>query len=59
MLNGVVHVFSDDAYDAIDPAVKQMWDDEMAGVLSGDPTQRVRQRAVERLVDWRTWVRSD
>lgn len=56
-MNAVVHVMSDDAYQAIDPALSKGWIDEaLARIDAGDPTLAERPVVTGHGVDWHTWV---
>lgn len=55
--NAVLHVFSDDAYAAIDPALSKSWINQAiaridSGAQDDDPTLDTARDAV----DWNTWV---
>lgn len=57
VVNAVVHVMSDDAYQAIDPDLTRSWINEAvaridAGVTGGE----ARPQVVRNGVDWHTWV---
>lgn len=57
VVNAVVHVMSDDAYQAIDPALSKGWIDEaLARIDAGDPTLAERPVVTGHGVDWHTWV---
>ena len=58
VVNGVLHVMSDDALEAIDPDVRAAWIDDAVrrmGVVEPADEREIAERP--RLgVDWRTWV---
>ena len=58
VVNGLLHVMSDDALDAIDPDVRAAWIDSAVrrmGVVEPADDDSIAERP--RLgVDWRTWV---
>lgn len=56
VVNAVVHVISDDAYEAIDPAVSQRWVNEALPRIDAGESGGASPVAAERGVDWHTWV---
>ncbi|WCO67938.1 hypothetical protein PO878_04270 [Iamia majanohamensis] len=57
VVSAVVHVTSDDAYQAIDPALSEGWIAEaLARIDAGDPTLADRPVVTGHDVDWHTWV---
>ena len=57
VVNAVVHVMSDDAFQAIDPAVSQGWVNEaIVRIDPGKPASVDSPVTADRGVDWHTWV---
>jgi hypothetical protein len=57
VVNAVVHVSSDDAYQAIDPELRRGWLDEaMARIDAGTSSDEGRTGLVGEAIDWHTWV---
>lgn len=57
IVNGVVVVTSDDAYDAIDPALKSGWIvDALDRIYEGAESDDVGQRIDSQTINWSTWV---
>ncbi|MFQ5557336.1 MAG: hypothetical protein ACE5GB_07505, partial [Acidimicrobiales bacterium] len=57
VVNAVLHVFSDDAYSAVDPVLTKSWINQAisridSGALDDEPTLDTAREAV----DWSTWV---
>lgn len=57
VVNAVVHVLSDDAYKAMDPALNRaLIDDAMAKLDPGKPSHVDSSASAPGAVDWHTWV---
>ena len=56
VVNAVVHVISDDAYQAIDPAVSQGWVNEAVTRIDAGDSGGDSPIAARHGVDWHTWV---
>lgn len=60
VINGVVHVWSDDAYQALDPAeIKQSVTGAIERAMSGPDDPAVEQPLGPGPIDWHTWVIED
>lgn len=56
-MNAVVHVLSDDAYKAMDPALNRaLIDDAMAKIDQGKRSHVDSSASAPGAVDWHTWV---
>jgi hypothetical protein len=57
VVNAVVHVFSDDAYAAIDPALTRLWINQAISGTATDTSDKEQTPGMARdAVDWNTWV---
>jgi hypothetical protein len=57
VVNAVVHVFSDDAYAAIDPALTKEWINQaISGIAADTSDDEETLPMVRDAVDWDMWV---
>jgi len=56
VVNGVLHVLSDDASDAIDPDVKRSWFDASMARAMGTESSTSAELPRTQPIDWYTWV---